>query len=81
MSTIHHESLRLTKLLDEILDLQRAGARRAAWENAPVDADAVLDRAIGVCTPLAQQRKMRLSSASAPRQQWSMAMPTGSARC
>jgi signal transduction histidine kinase len=60
VTTIHKESLRLTKLLDEILYVGALERGEQPWENAPIDADAALERAIGVCTPLAQQRKMLL---------------------
>src|SRR5690606_38092907 len=40
ISTIHHESLRLTKLLDEILDLSALERGERNWQNAPVDAEA-----------------------------------------
>ena len=35
VSTIHHESLRLTKLLDEILDLSALEQGERGWENVP----------------------------------------------
>ncbi len=60
VSTIHQESLRLTKLLDEILDLSALERSERPWDNRPVDADAALDRAIEVCSALARQRKMPL---------------------
>ena len=60
VSTIHGESLRLTKLLDEILDLSALERGERAWENAPTDAEAALDRAIAVCDALVRQRGMTL---------------------
>lgn len=55
-TTIHEESLRLTKLLDEILDLNalERGVRR--WNNGPTDVEAALNHAIAVCQPMAEQR-------------------------
>lgn len=58
VSTIHSESLRLTKLLDEILDLSALERGERAWENNPTDVEAVLDRALDVCGALARQREM-----------------------
>jgi Na+/proline symporter/nitrogen-specific signal transduction histidine kinase len=60
VSTIHQESLRLTKLLDEILDLSALERGERPWENTPIQADAALDRGIEVCSALARQRKMPL---------------------
>jgi signal transduction histidine kinase len=58
--TIHQESLRLTKLLDEILDLSALERGERPWENLPVDPEAALDRAVEVCAPLAQRRNMQI---------------------
>ena len=60
VSIIHQESLRLTKLLDEILDLSALERGERPWENGPLDAEAALDRAIEVCSALALQRNMRV---------------------
>ena len=58
--TIHEESLRLTKLLDEILDLNALERGEKRWQNGPTPAEAVLDRAIDVCRPMAEQRGLRI---------------------
>ena len=60
VSTIHQESLRLTKLLDEILDLSALERGERPWDNVRIDAEAALDRAIEVCAPLAQRRHMHI---------------------
>lgn len=60
LATIHKESLRLTKLLDQILDLNALERGKAGWLNVPTDAEAVLDQAVEVCSALARQRQMRL---------------------
>jgi len=60
VSTIHQESLRLTKLLDEILDLSALERGERNWENRPVDAEAALERALSVCDALLRQRGMRV---------------------
>src|SRR5690606_32188859 len=48
ITTIHQESLRLTKLLDEILDLSALERGERSWRNVPVDAEEALDRAVAV---------------------------------
>ena len=58
VSTIHQESLRLTKLLDEILDLGALERGERPWQNTPVDAEAALERALSVCHALLQQKGM-----------------------
>src|SRR5690606_41643170 len=60
VNTIHDESLRLTKLLDQILDLSAMERGERGWENTPIDAEAALDRAIEVCRGLARQLHMRI---------------------
>jgi len=54
LSTIHTESLRLTLLLDEILDLSALERGEKTWANEPVDVTKVLQRAALVCEPLAK---------------------------
>ncbi len=61
-STIYHESKRLTKLLDEILDLSALEHGERNWDNTPTDANLVLDHALEVCEALARQRGMRIES-------------------
>jgi signal transduction histidine kinase len=56
VTIIHQESLRLTKLLDEILDLSALERGERAWDNIVLDADAVLEHTIEVCLALAQPR-------------------------
>lgn len=60
VSTIHQESLRLTRLLDEILDLSALERGERTWENVPIDAEAALERALTVCGALLSQRGMRV---------------------
>ena len=56
IGTIHNESVRLTRLLDEILDLSALEHGERNWENVPVDAEQVLEQAIAVCEALAKKR-------------------------
>ena len=60
VTTIHDESLRLTKLLDQILDLSAMERGERGWENRPVEAEQALERALEVCGGLARQRSMQL---------------------
>ncbi len=64
ISTIHKESLRLTSLLDEILDLSALERRERVWENRLMDVEASLDQAIHVCEALARQKNTKLVSGS-----------------
>jgi len=61
IGTIHKESLRLTKLLDEILDLSTFERGERNWETQPVDAEEALDRALGVCDALARQHGVAMT--------------------
>ncbi len=60
ISTIHKESLRLTRLLDEILDLSALERGERSWENMPIDAEEALERALSVCDALVRQKGMEL---------------------
>lgn len=62
IATIHNESVRLTKLLDEILDLSALEQGERDWENVPVDAEDVLEQAIAVCEALARKRLVTIES-------------------
>lgn len=57
---ILEESLRLTRLLDEILDLARLEGEQAPWVLEPVDAEDTLDRAVATCQGLASQAGVTL---------------------
>ena len=63
---IHQESVRLTRLLDEILDLSALEHGERDWENLPVDPEAALDRALEVCDAIARPRRIRISRDPAP---------------
>src|SRR5690606_11040413 len=60
VSTIHKESLRLTSLLDEILDLSALERGERNWETQNFDAEAALDQALRVCEALALQSGTKL---------------------
>jgi Na+/proline symporter/nitrogen-specific signal transduction histidine kinase len=50
---IHEESIRMTRLLDGILDLSLLEGDKASWSLAPIDPEVALDKAISVCRGLA----------------------------
>ncbi|SFJ35588.1 ATP-binding protein [Aerobium aerolatum] len=60
ISTIHNESVRLTRLIEEILDLSALEHGERNWENAPSNGEAVLDRSIAVCEALARRRMISI---------------------
>jgi len=60
VGTIHEESMRLTKLLDEILDLSALERGERNWETKVIDAEAAVDRALDVCDALLRQKGIRL---------------------
>jgi Na+/proline symporter/nitrogen-specific signal transduction histidine kinase len=60
VSTIHKESLRLTSLLDEILDLSALERGERVWETRLFNAEESLDQALRVCEALAHQNGSRL---------------------
>ncbi|SON55459.1 Alkaline phosphatase synthesis sensor protein PhoR [Hartmannibacter diazotrophicus] len=60
LGTIHQESLRLTKLLDEILDLGAMERGERTFELERTDVEATLDRAFDVCSAMARRHGMAL---------------------
>ncbi|MFC0278378.1 ATP-binding protein [Falsigemmobacter intermedius] len=61
---IHQESLRLTRLLDEILDLSALEHGERDWLNRPIDGGAALARACDVCEALARPRNIHIHRAA-----------------
>ncbi|GHD52703.1 sodium:solute symporter [Thalassobaculum fulvum] len=53
LGIIHNETLRLTRLLDEILDLSHLERGELNWSLRPIDASAVLARAVETCQGMA----------------------------
>ncbi|MEM7254552.1 MAG: sensor histidine kinase [Pseudomonadota bacterium] len=56
VTIIHEESLRLTRLLDEILDTSRLEAGTAQVPLGPVDANKVIDGALGTVSGIIRER-------------------------
>lgn len=57
---IHEESIRMTRLLDGILDLSLLEGEQASWPLAPIDPEAALDNAISICHGLASSGSLLL---------------------
>jgi len=62
--TIHQESVRLTRLLDGILDMSALEDGERNWESRVINAETVLLRAFTVCDALAQQRSITVKRIS-----------------
>lgn len=64
LGIIQDESLRLTRLLDSILHLNRMEDGGQPWDMAPFDPDSALEQALGSCEALAESAGVRLVRAS-----------------
>jgi signal transduction histidine kinase len=62
LDIIAGESQRLTRLIDEILDLARLEQGRTEWRIEPVDAAATLQHAVAVSGGLVEDRGVRLDT-------------------
>lgn len=60
ISTIHNESVRLTKLIEEILDLSALEHGEQNWENRVINGENILDQAIAVCEALARKHSVAI---------------------
>jgi len=60
LEIIHNETLRLTRLLDEILDLSHLERGELTWALEPVGASAVLARAVETCQGMATRVAVEL---------------------
>lgn len=70
LATIHSESLRLTSLLNEILDLSALERGEKLWANEPVDVRLALKRAVDVCGPITAQNGLDVRFGAAPDAVW-----------
>lgn len=59
---IHEESLRLTRLLDEILEMSHLEHGQLQIDSTPFDPETIIDRALDTCRGLAEQHQIILSS-------------------
>lgn len=60
LGIIQDESLRLTRLLDGILDVNQLESGKPAWETSPFDPDAAIDQAMESCEALARAARVTL---------------------
>jgi Na+/proline symporter/nitrogen-specific signal transduction histidine kinase len=70
LGIIQNESLRLTRLLDGILDLNQMESGEPAWEEAPFEAEAALDQAMESCEALARAAGVTLERSGRARKAW-----------
>ena len=61
---IQDESVRLTRLLDGILDLDQRESGEPAWDTSPFDPEAALDHAMESCDALAHAANVTLKQSS-----------------
>ncbi|MEM1044959.1 MAG: sensor histidine kinase [Pseudomonadota bacterium] len=66
VSIIHDESLRLTRLLDEILDISRLEAGTARFQLEPIDANAVIGAAVNTITGVARSAGVTITTEPLP---------------
>ncbi|MEQ9814966.1 MAG: HAMP domain-containing sensor histidine kinase [Azospirillaceae bacterium] len=62
LEIIHHESQRLTRLLDDILDLSRLEASEVNWDLKPLDCRDVVEAAMETMRGLAEQQGVVLEN-------------------
>jgi signal transduction histidine kinase len=67
MRIIQNESVRLTRLLDEILDLDEHENGEPAWDKTPFDPETALDQAMESCDALARKAGVTLKRSGRPR--------------
>ena len=70
LSIIQNESLRLTRLLDGILDLKQMESRELDWVKAPFDPETAIDQAMESCEALARTAGATLKRSSRVRGAW-----------
>ena len=70
LGIIQNESLRLTRLLNGILDLKQMESGEPAWENAPFDPETAIDQALESCEALARAAGVTLKRSSRAREAW-----------
>lgn len=66
VSIIHDETIRLTRLLDEILDISRLEAGTLDLELAPMDANAAITSAIDTMSGITRNAGVEISFAAGP---------------
>jgi len=67
LGIIQNESLRLTRLLDGILDVSQMESGKPTWEAVPFDPDAAIDQAMESCEALARAAGVTLKRSRGAR--------------
>ncbi len=70
IAIIHDESLRLTRLLDEILDINRLEAGRAEFPVRAIRPQEVIDAAVGTISGVARMHNVQVRQTAAPADVW-----------
>jgi PAS domain S-box-containing protein len=66
LGIINNEADRLTRLINDFLDISKIQAGRMQWKNQPVEVDKVIQQAITSTGPLIARSKLELSTEIAP---------------
>ncbi len=70
LGIIQNESLRLTRLLDGILDLNQMESGDPTWKETPFDPETALDQAMESCEALARAAGVTLKRSGRARKAW-----------
>lgn len=70
LGVIQNESLRLTRLLNGILDLKQIESGEPDWERMPFDPEAAIDQAMATCEALARAAGVTLKRSSRVHDAW-----------
>lgn len=70
LGIIQNESLRLTRLLDGILDLEQMESGQPTWENTTFDPETAIDQAMESCEALARAAGVTLKRSGRVRDAW-----------
>ena len=66
LKVVVSEGERLTKLIDDVLDLAKIEAGKLEWHMEPVDVGDIIDRATAATSSLFDQKGLRLIKDVAP---------------
>ena len=60
LQSLHEEAVRLNRMIKDLLDLSLAEAGQLALEKTTVDINSLIERAVGMIKPLADEKDIRL---------------------